>query len=447
MNFDLLKAALADAAKNMNVEEYEMYYTASSETSVSGLNNELNAFSLGSSAGVCVRVLHNGKMGYAASELFEEAEMQNLLERAIENAENTEKEDENGLFHGSNSYDAPRMKSCTPYETAELKALTVDIMKECYASSEKVTSGTSATAVSASITVGILNSHGLDLENTCAVNLAVAQSVVNDKDEIQADFVIKSYDETTNSKDMAKEATEGALAKIGAGLVESGKYDVIISGSNMRSILSAFTPAFSAKSAQMGISLLAGKEGEKIADDCVTIFDEPMREGSTVGTPFDAEGVATHRKSVVEKGVLKTLLHNRETAKRAGVESTANASKPSYSSPVGISPYCFYIEAGDLSEEELYKKADNAILITEVKGLHAGADAVTGDFSIESAGFMIKDGKRAEAVKSFTIAGNFFELLKNIVALSNEVKFSAAQGFTYFGSPDVLVKGMSVAGK
>ncbi len=447
MNFDLLKAALADAAKNMGVTEYEMYYTASAETSVSGLNNELNSFSIGNSAGVCVRVLWGGKMGYAASELFEESEMQNLLERAMENAECTDKEDENGLFHGSENYEEPRMKACKPLETAELKALAIDIMKECYASSDKVTAGTSSTAVSAVVSVGLFNSHGLDLENTCAVNLAVAQSVVNDGGEVQADYAIKSYDETTSPAAMAKEATDGALAKIGAGLVETGKYDVIIAGETMRSILSAFSPAFSAKSAQMGISLLAGKEGEVIASECFTLIDEPMREGSTVGAPFDAEGVATHRKAVVEAGVLKTLLHNRETAKRAGVESTANASKPSYSSPVGISPYCFYIEAGKLTEEELYRKAENAILITEVKGLHAGADAVTGDFSIESAGFMIRDGKRAEAVKSFTIAGNFFEILKNISELSSEVKFSAAQGFTSFGSPDVLIKDMSVAGK
>ena len=72
---------------------------------------------------------------------------------------------------------------------------------------------------------------------------------------------------------------------------------------------------------------------------------------------------------------------------------------------------------------------------------------MTGDFSIESAGFMIRGGKKCEAVKSFTIAGNFFELLKNISALSNEVKFSVSGGITSFGSPSVLIPGMSVAGK
>ena len=99
-----------------------------------------------------------------------------------------------------------------------------------------------------------------------------------------------------------------------------------------------------------------------------------------------------------------------------------------------------------MSLEDLFKEADNGIYITELKGLHAGANAITGDFSIESAGFKIVDGKLAGAVKTFTIAGNFFNLLKDISALSDKVEFSVTGGFTTFGSPAVLVRGMSVAG-
>jgi PmbA protein len=216
----------------------------------------------------------------------------------------------------------------------------------------------------------------------------------------------------------------------------------------MRSLLSVFSSAFSAKAALDGMSKLKGREGEKIASDIVTVTDDPQREGNFIGTNFDAEGVATHRRAVVEAGVLKTLLHNRETAKKAGVESTANASKHSYSSPVGVSPYAFCIEAGEFNRDELIAKVGNGIYVNSLSGLHAGANAVTGDFSIQSAGFIIRDGKIAEAVKSFTIAGNFFELLKNIDGLSNDLQISASQGgFTTFGSPAVLVHNMSVAGK
>lgn len=446
MNFDKLKAAVAAAASEAGVGEYEIYYTSSTDTSVEGLNRELNSFSSSTAGGLCLRVFVGGKMGYASTELMEENEMRELVLRAVDNAANTEKLEETGLFVGSPSYEEPRMKPCEPLEAADLKRLTLDVMEKCYAKSDKVTDGTSSRAIAFSSTVRIVNSHGLDLENSCAANALIADAVVAEGDEKQSDFAIKIYDETTDTDEMAKKAVDDALSKIGATLVDTGKYDVIISGEQMRSILSAFSPAFSAKNAQMGLSLLAGKEGSVIAAPCVTVTDDPMREGSTVGTTFDDEGVATHRKTVIEKGVLKTLLHNRETAKRAGVETTANASKASYASPVGISPYVFCIEAGTLSGDELLEKMGDGILVTEVKGLHAGANSVTGDFSIESAGYMVRGGKRAEAVKSFTIAGNFFELIKNIDSVANEVKVNFL-GTTTFGSPDVLVRGMSVAGK
>ena len=97
--------------------------------------------------------------------------------------------------------------------------------------------------------------------------------------------------------------------------------------------------------------------------------------------------------------------------------------------------------------EELIALAGDGILITTLNGLHAGTNAVTGDFSLESAGFMIREGKIAESVKSFTVAGNFFELLKNITALSDTVEVGVSGGYTTFGSPYVLVPDMSVAGE
>ena len=164
-------------------------------------------------------------------------------------------------------------------------------------------------------------------------------------------------------------------------------------------------------------------------------------------TPFDGEGVATAKRNVIENGVLKTLLYDLTTAKWAGVESTGNGQRGSYAAPVAIAPYHFSIAAGDATEEELFSAVDEGIYITECKGFHAGANAVTGDFSIESAGFRIRGGKRAEPIKSFTVAGNFFDLLKSIDRIGNEIKWGSPTGFTTFGSPNLLVRGMSVAGK
>ena len=190
------------------------------------------------------------------------------------------------------------------------------------------------------------------------------------------------------------------------------------------------------------MSRLAGKEGEKIAADIVTITDDPMREGCPMQTHFDDEGVATYKKTVVENGVLKTMLYDITTAIKTGKETTANGRRGG-----NIAPYNFGICAGENTLDELFEKAGDGVYVTGIKGLHAGANAITGDFSVESEGFIIKDGKKAGPVKSFTVAGNFFELLQNIDSMSNQVKWGIPGSFTVFGSPDVLIKGMSVAGK
>ena len=169
--------------------------------------------------------------------------------------------------------------------------------------------------------------------------------------------------------------------------------------------------------------------------------DAPMKRN------FDAEGSPVCTKKVVEHGRLNTLLYNLKTAAVAGVDTTGNASKAGYDAPVGIRPFTMYIAPGTISEEELLQKVGSGVYINSLGGLHAGANAITGDFSLQSAGFMIENGVKTTAVKSFTVAGNFYDLLKNITALANNCHLPRAMGSTAFGSPSVLVEGLSVAGK
>jgi PmbA protein len=242
-------------------------------------------------------------------------------------------------------------------------------------------------------------------------------------------------------------AVAGARAKIGAVEIESGKYDVIIDGRQMLNLLAAFSTVFSGKSARLGLSLLAGKEGSEVAAPCITICDDPFDPNCPMQTTFDAEGVAVYTKNVVEKGVLKTLLYDLSNAKKAGTRSTGNASKGSYADAVDISPLCLSIKPGACSLEELFQIALGGLYVTEIKGLHAGANYATGDFSVECAGFLVEDGQRGRPVKSFTIAGNFYGLLKSITHVGSKVEYGIPSGYTVFASPAVLARNISTAGK
>lgn len=447
MNFDVLKNALVEALKEEGLAEYEIYYMSDESTSVQTLNKEVNSFSSATSGGLCLRALVDGKMGYASTELMTEEEMKELPKRAKANAKATEKPDTVGIYAGSESYEELRLPKVELLSAAELKSYAIKTGEALFAKDPAVKEGTSSQAICSGTTVRLVNSHGVDLSLDCGVNALVAEAIVGVNGENQDDYSFKNLKGEEDIDDAVEEAVSKALSKIGADSVPSGKYNIVISGNQMRSLLSVFSSSFSAKAVIDGMSRLKGMEGEKIAADIVTITDDPQREGNAVGTNFDAEGVATHRKAVVEAGILKTFLHNRETALAMGKETTANASKAGYSSAIGVRPYSFAVEPGDKSRDELFAMAKDGLYITYFGGLHAGANPVSGDFSLQSAGYVIRDGKMCEAVKGFTLAGNFFELLKKITALGDTLERGVTTGFTGFCSPDILVLDMSVAGK
>ena len=106
-----------------------------------------------------------------------------------------------------------------------------------------------------------------------------------------------------------------------------------------------------------------------------------------------------------------------------------------------------YLAPGDHTEEQLLQMAGDGVYINQLEGLHAGANAISGDFSLQSAGYLIEGGRKGAYIKGFTVAGNFYELLKKITAVADNVRLPMALGMTAFGAPSVLVDSLSVAGK
>ena len=445
MDFERIKDILRDEAAKRAVAEYEIFFTESKSVSTETLENEISSFASGTGAGVNFRCVREGHMGSASTELFTEEELRELVARAYANAGVIENNDVAVIFSGSDKYEECRRASCEMPSAADVKALALDMQKRTYSESELVSDGTQSGVFAETERYELVNSNGLNLSHTVSLAGAFVQAVVSREDEAQEafDFCLG----LDSAESLSKSAVDIAISKLGASEIPSGKYDVIIDGKQMRAMLSAFASAFSGKNALLELSLLAGKEGEMIASECVTLVDDPLGECNPVPTPFDGEGVATFEKNVIEDGVLKTLLYDIATAHKANKATSANGQRGSYSEQVHIAPFCIYIKGGELTDEELIKRMGDGIYVTELKGLHAGANSVTGDFSIESAGYLVEDGKISKAVKGFTVAGNFFTLLKDIKAVGAKVKFGLPSGFTTYGAPSVYLTDMSIAGQ
>ena len=448
MTFQKFKKLVIAACEEAGIAEYELYYQAGSSVSVDTFRHEINEFSSSYTGGVCFRCIVDGKMGYASTEALNEEQAKAIVAKAADSAAVLEAEEQVFLGEGGQEYEELAIK---PYElptTEELISTVLEVEKKIYAADPAVVDGSQANGIIEQSEVAIYNSKGLDLQYRNNASGLVVVGVVSNGKEMSNDFQIKLGKlNEIDTDELVKKAVEDAKVKLGGEPAPTGQYPVVFDSGAMSSILGVFSSVFSSEAAQKGLSRLGDAEGQVIAAPIVTLVDDPFHPENPEPINFDAEGSPTHKKNVIEKGVLNTLLYNLKTAAVAGKKTTGNASKAGYDSPVGLRPFTMYLENGDLTEEELLAKAGNGVMITSLGGLHAGADPISGDFSLQSSGFMIRDGKKCEYVKSFTVAGNFYDLLKNITALADNCRLPRAMGMTTFGAPSVLVDGLTIAGK
>ncbi|MGN0505654.1 MAG: TldD/PmbA family protein [Lachnospiraceae bacterium] len=449
MTYQEFKQAVIAAAEKMQVAEYELYYVESAETGAEIFKTEVKGFTVSNRLGVCFRCLVNGKMGYASTENLTEEEAESLVCRAVENAATIESEEPVFIHEAGDTYQVCEKKESKEPAASDIVDFALSLQDTLYKTDERVKDGSQSVAAFATSKKALYNSKGLDLEDSSAFSYAYAMALVADGEDMYDGMdVVSGNMDDFNKEKLAGEAVKEAVETIGAASVPSGKYTTVFSNKVMASLLSTYASVFSAEAAQKGMSLLAGKEGEKIAADIITLTDDPLYPEALVKSTFDAEGVATYKKNVIENGTFLTLLHNLKTAANAGVKTTGNGFKGSYASTVGIHPYSFYINPVKGSLEDLFEEAGNGVYITSLEGMHAGANPITGDFSLAASGFTIENGKKTAPVKNITVSGNFFTLLKEIVTVGEDLKFNPfALSASRCGSPSVLVKDVTIAGK
>jgi PmbA protein len=186
-------------------------------------------------------------------------------------------------------------------------------------------------------------------------------------------------------------------------------------------------------------SFLAGKLGERVASDRVTVIDDGTLPGLFGTSPFDDEGVPSRRTVVIERGILKSYLLNCYAARKLALKTTGNASRGLTGNP-GIGHGNFFLEKGDQAPEQIVGGIANGFYITEVQGF--GVNIVTGDYSQGAAGLWIKDGELAYAVSEVTIAANLRDMLMAIEAAGADLEFRGS-----VAAPTLKIGEMTVGGK
>ncbi|HJJ47662.1 MAG TPA: metallopeptidase TldD-related protein [Methanocorpusculum sp.] len=261
----------------------------------------------------------------------------------------------------------------------------------------------------------LANSNGVYLERK-------ATDIVLGMDSICEGSTGYEYDSSPfasriNPEKTGERNTFWATASRNGVSIESGKYDVVFSEHVVDSlILELLADAVNGKNVLHGKSIYAGKLGESVANQALSITESPSDKTGSSWRRFDCEATPCRDISIIDKGVLTSLLYDRKTAAMANTQSTASAQKGADGS-IFISPHCLRIDApkGNLLEKP-------CLYINEVIGAHT-ANQLTGEFSVETANaFLCEGGRFTKPVKKAMISGNVFEILAKEVTVSEEVK-------------------------
>ena len=242
---------------------------------------------------------------------------------------------------------------------------------------------------------------------------------------------------------VGQEAARRTLRRLGARRVATQSVPIIFAPETARTLIGSVFEAASGDAIWRGASFLAGKLGETIAAPDLTIVDDntmllPTGVGGFGTSPFDDEGLPSQRTVVVENGVLRNYLLNTYTARKLGMLSTHNAARGLAGAP-GVGCGNLYLQPGNMTKEQILGEVKAGLYVTSLMGF--GTNMVTGDYSRGATGLWIENGQLTHAVEEITVAGNLAEMLRNVTAIGNDLRFRGS-----VASPTLRIDGMTIAG-
>jgi PmbA protein len=289
----------------------------------------------------------------------------------------------------------------------------------------------------------LANSHGFVGEyrrsycSLAAVPIAQAEDGAMQRDYWYS--VARSLDRLESPEEVGRIAAERTLRRLGARKVQTAKVPILLDPMVSRSILDHIFEGVNGDSVYRGASFLAGKLGEKVMGENVTITDDGTMPGGFGTSPFDGEGVPTRKTMVIDRGTLNSYLLNTYTAKKLGLQTTGNGARGLAGTP-GIGPGNFFVQPGHRSPKQMLADIEEGLYVTEFLGF--GVNMVTGDYSRGASGLWISKGEFAFPVEEITVAGNLKDLFFNISEIGNDLEFRGA-----VACPTIRIDGMTVAGQ
>ena len=430
-------------AKKIGFSDVEFKVQTSNKLSISVFQKKVENYSVSENETIYIRGIFNGKMVSGSSENANN--VCKILDEMAVNATLIDEEKEQEIFAGSEKYKTFKTSSdkLAKVSIADKIALCLDVEAKAYDYDYRIAPGVEVEYQEVESAMKIVNSKGLKLSYKVNYGFVVLSVVAKSDNDTRTGFKFKILQDldSLNVEQLVKEACDDAINALNGSQCESKKYKVLLAPNVFASFANVLLGSVSGEAVNKGRSLLKDKLNQQVASSKLTIVENPhSKEHPYFYRAFDDEGVATMKKAIVEKGVLKTFLYNIEEAKQAKVKSTGNGYGGSV---IGVSTSFVEVKPGKKSKEELCEKIKDGIQITNVQGLHAGMNPLSGDFSLQASGYRIENGKITTPVNLITIAGNIFKMFNDIVDLGND-EYVTPSGMS---SVSVYIKSLAISGK
>lgn len=451
---DICKKAALMMPKG-RIDQFELFAASHTGSEIEVFNGKVDTLSSSDSAGLGVRVFKDKAMGYAYTAVLEDAVIEDTIEKSIANSSVSKRDQFNYLPEpGDFRFSLPEMGEGDLFDSRFMEykisskigmALRLEeLTRKMDPRIKGVRYSIYEDGISDTV---ILNSNGLCEGCISSVAVIYVSAISKDsKDTSTGDYF--DYGRGPAGLDVetvASEAARRSVELLGGKKIKSQVLDIVLEPLIAAQLLGVLAPALCADAVIKGKSLFKDMQGQKVFPSFIDVFDHGTMPGGLYSRPFDGEGAYRGKTTVFGKGILKTFLHNTYTARRSGTSSTGNASRASYRSVPEVGPSNFYIGPGSDDMESIFKGIDKGFYVTDIIGLHSGTNPISGQMSVGARGRLIEKGSLSYPVREVTIATDILTFAASILKTGKDVKFMPGGGF--FGSPALLVGGISVSGK
>jgi PmbA protein len=422
---DLLAIVDRVVAQAGDDEQVEAFVSRGGDTEVRVYEGEVEHFVSAQSEGIGIRVIRDGRTGFAYAGTLEDDAIVEVLAEARDNVQFGTVDEWAGLADPDGVAQTDQVlwnDELDAFPTEAKIQLAKDLEKLTVNADQRVRIDDSNYA-DAFGEAAVANTTGIrqwGRENGCFVSVS---TLADDGDETQTGFGFSVGRDPSilNIDKAAQEAADRATRLLGATKPESKRTTVVLDPFVTAQLLGIIASTLNGEAVVKGRSLFQDRLGDEVAPTFVSLVDDPTNPLAYTATDVDGEGLAARRNELISNGVLQQFTHNSYSARRAGTVSTGNATRGGFSGTPGVGALALSVEPGTKSQADLIADVGEGLLVQSVTGIHSGVNPISGDFSTGAAGLMIRNGEVAEPVREFTIASTLQRMLLDIVEIGNDV--------------------------